>query len=153
MLASGSGDKTVRLWDLTTELPFQTCEGHPNWVLCIAFSPNGKKLASACKSGEVWNKYVMWMQLFLFRSLFGIPTLANNLVESSPATSNGSMHCRGHRYTKIRNQDIWRALEKIQQFEFGTLSLNRRYAFFLDTLLQSHVFDGVVVVLFIRDRR
>ncbi|KAI6189471.1 Notchless-like protein 1 [Aphelenchoides bicaudatus] len=54
MLASGSGDKTVRLWDLTTELPFQTCEGHPNWVLCIAFSPNGKKLASACKSGEIF---------------------------------------------------------------------------------------------------
>jgi len=54
MLASGSGDKTVRLWDLTTELPFKTCEGHPNWVLCIAFSPNGKKLASACKSGEVF---------------------------------------------------------------------------------------------------
>lgn len=53
MLASGSGDKTVRLWDLTTELPFKTCEGHSNWVLCISFSPNGKKLASACKSGEV----------------------------------------------------------------------------------------------------
>ncbi|KAI6206897.1 WD-REPEATS-REGION domain-containing protein [Aphelenchoides besseyi] len=57
VLASGSGDKTVRLWDLTTELPFQTCEGHVNWVLCISFSPNGKKLASACKSGEIclWN--------------------------------------------------------------------------------------------------
>ncbi|KAI6181094.1 Notchless-like protein 1 [Aphelenchoides besseyi] len=53
VLASGSGDKTVRLWDLTTELPFQTCEGHVNWVLCISFSPNGKKLASACKSGDI----------------------------------------------------------------------------------------------------
>ena len=52
-LASGSGDKTVRLWDLQTELPFKTCQGHSNWVLCIAWAPNAKKLASACKNGVI----------------------------------------------------------------------------------------------------
>uniref|UniRef100_A0AC35GHJ4 NLE domain-containing protein n=1 Tax=Panagrolaimus sp. PS1159 TaxID=55785 RepID=A0AC35GHJ4_9BILA len=52
-LASGSGDKTVRLWDLHTELPKTTCKGHTHWVLCIAWTPNGKKLASACKNGEI----------------------------------------------------------------------------------------------------
>lgn len=46
-LASGSGDTTVRLWDLNTECPQQTCEGHKGWVLYVAFAPDGKTLASA----------------------------------------------------------------------------------------------------------
>mmetsp|Transcript_24754 Transcript_24754/g.44080 ORF Transcript_24754/g.44080 Transcript_24754/m.44080 type:complete len:514 (+) Transcript_24754:45-1586(+) len=46
-LASGSGDSTVRLWDLATELPKHTCKGHSNWVLTVAWSPDGSRLASA----------------------------------------------------------------------------------------------------------
>ncbi|XP_050374524.1 uncharacterized protein LOC126792068 [Argentina anserina] len=41
-LASGSGDTTVRLWDLNTQTPLYTCSGHKNWVLCIAWSADGK---------------------------------------------------------------------------------------------------------------
>ncbi|KAK5650605.1 hypothetical protein RI129_001634 [Pyrocoelia pectoralis] len=52
-LASGSGDTTVRFWDLHTQNPYYTCHGHRNWVLCISWSPNSKKLASACKNGHI----------------------------------------------------------------------------------------------------
>ena len=34
-LASASGDTTVRLWDLSTECPQATLEGHKGWVLFV----------------------------------------------------------------------------------------------------------------------
>ncbi|OWF53715.1 notchless protein homolog 1-like [Mizuhopecten yessoensis] len=52
-LASGSGDTTVRFWDVNTETPQYTCKGHKHWVLCIAWSPGGNKLASGCKNSQV----------------------------------------------------------------------------------------------------
>ncbi|XP_022813911.1 notchless protein homolog 1 [Spodoptera litura] len=52
-LASGSGDTTVRFWDIATQTPLHVCKGHANWVLCISWSPDGLKLASACKQGRV----------------------------------------------------------------------------------------------------
>ena len=45
-LASGSGDATVRIWDVDTETPKLTLSGHKNWVLAVAWSGCGKKLAS-----------------------------------------------------------------------------------------------------------
>ncbi|XP_014479327.1 PREDICTED: notchless protein homolog 1 [Dinoponera quadriceps] len=53
-LASGSGDTTVRFWDIFTQTPYYTCEGHRHWVLCISWSPCGSKLASACKNGSIY---------------------------------------------------------------------------------------------------
>lgn len=45
-LASGSGDTTVRVWDLLTETPLHTCSGHKHWVLFVSFSPDCRKIAS-----------------------------------------------------------------------------------------------------------
>ncbi|XP_047141942.1 notchless protein homolog 1 isoform X1 [Hydra vulgaris] len=52
-LASGSGDTTVRFWDVNTETPHFTCKGHKHWILAIAWAPNACKLASGCKSSEI----------------------------------------------------------------------------------------------------
>uniref|UniRef100_A0A1A8EQT8 Notchless protein homolog 1 n=1 Tax=Nothobranchius korthausae TaxID=1143690 RepID=A0A1A8EQT8_9TELE len=52
-LASGSGDTTVRFWDLMTETPLFTARGHTHWVLSIVWSPDGKKLASGCKNSQI----------------------------------------------------------------------------------------------------
>jgi len=52
-LATGAGDKLVRLWDLNTETPLHTCEGHKQWIMCLQWSPDGKYLASGARDGEV----------------------------------------------------------------------------------------------------
>jgi WD40 repeat protein len=44
---SASGDGTVRLWDAATGAVLQTLKGHTGRVWAIAFSPDGKQLASA----------------------------------------------------------------------------------------------------------
>ncbi|KAK7087631.1 hypothetical protein V1264_021656 [Littorina saxatilis] len=59
-LASGSGDTTVRFWDLNTETPQHTCKGHKNYVLCVAWSPDGRKLASGSYTKQDNGEVMIW---------------------------------------------------------------------------------------------
>ena len=56
-LATGSGDKTARIWDTETGTPKHTLSGHSNWVLCVAWSPDGERLATGSmdKTVRIWN--------------------------------------------------------------------------------------------------
>ena len=45
-LASGSWDKTIRLWDVHSQRQIATLTGHSDWVWSVAFSPDGRTLAS-----------------------------------------------------------------------------------------------------------
>ncbi|CAI7880233.1 unnamed protein product [Closterium sp. NIES-53] len=52
-LASGSGDTTVRFWDVDTQTPLKTRAGHKNWVLSLAWSPDAKWLATGGMDAHV----------------------------------------------------------------------------------------------------
>ncbi len=56
-LASGSMDKTVRLWDLTGDSDWMTLQKHTGWTNVLAFSPDGEMLASGStdKTVQLWN--------------------------------------------------------------------------------------------------
>ena len=45
-VASGSDDKTAKLWNVNTGECVRTLEGHSDWVRSVSFSPDGTRVAS-----------------------------------------------------------------------------------------------------------
>ncbi|MGV9855598.1 WD40 repeat domain-containing protein [Streptomyces sp. NPDC003442] len=60
LLATGGGDRTVRLWDPRTRTPVgEPLTGHTGWVRSVAFSPDGTLLATASgdRTVRLWNPH------------------------------------------------------------------------------------------------
>lgn len=53
LLASGSADNTVKLWDITSKREVRTIAGHTAPVKAIAFRPDGQWLASGAIDGNI----------------------------------------------------------------------------------------------------
>lgn len=67
--ASGSADKTVKLWNLTTLDTVRTYKGNRDFVTALAFSPNGRIIAAASLDGSIrlWSAF----SGRLLRTLYG----------------------------------------------------------------------------------
>jgi WD40 repeat protein len=57
LIASGSYDKTIRVWNLSSGAQTLVLRGHERRVLCVAFSPDGTQIASGSRDRtvRVWN--------------------------------------------------------------------------------------------------
>jgi hypothetical protein len=56
-VVSGSGDKTLRLWDVNTGATIRTFTGHTSYVTSVAFIPDGSKVVSGSgdKTLRLWD--------------------------------------------------------------------------------------------------
>ena len=70
-LASGSGDSTVRLWEVATGTQVRELSGHGGAVFSVAFSPDGTMLASGSRDATVRLWDIALYQLFVKD---GLPT-------------------------------------------------------------------------------
>ena len=57
ILASGSYDNTIKLWNLTKNKEIRTFKGHSAWVAAVAITPNNKNLVSGSYDNTIklWN--------------------------------------------------------------------------------------------------
>ncbi len=69
ILASGSGDNKIKLWDWKTGTELKTLAGHQNGITRVVFSPDGTLLASASQDNTIklWN----WQEGREIKSLVG----------------------------------------------------------------------------------
>ena len=54
LLASASGDRTVRVWDVAAAKCVAVLTGHTDQVFSAVFHPDGKRLASAGRDRAIW---------------------------------------------------------------------------------------------------
>jgi WD40 repeat protein len=81
-LATGSSDKTIKLWKLETGKEIFTINGQKAFLHSINFSPDGKILASAGDDNSIklWNLSDFRLESLLERSCDWVrPYLENNI--------------------------------------------------------------------------
>ncbi|EMR89727.1 putative vegetative incompatibility protein het-e-1 protein [Botrytis cinerea BcDW1] len=110
VIASGSDDTTIRLWDVATGESLQTLEGHWRSVKSVAFSPDGKMIAS----GSSDNTIRLW-DISTGKSLQTLEGHSNR-VNSIAFSPNGKMIASGSSDNTIRLWDISTG-ESLQTFE------------------------------------
>jgi WD40 repeat protein len=74
LLASGSGDGTIRLWDPSTRKEVVTFSGHKGWINAVAFSPDGRTLASGGDYGPPLQTVVKLWDVRTRREVATLPT-------------------------------------------------------------------------------
>ena len=101
-VASGSDDKTVRVWDLNGKEDTKVFTGHKSYVRSVSFSRDGKKVASGSddKTVRVWDvESRKQLQVFKIKG-------SNNYVRSVSFSPDGTKVASGSDDHMVRVWDL-----------------------------------------------
>lgn len=118
VLASGSQDKTIQLWDISTRSHLKTLTGHEEGVTAVVYSPDGSTLVSGSQDGTIrlWHAHTGDLMLPPIEEAGQVTSLAyspdGNLLASGSGDAN-AVH-------------VWNAQtgKRLQTFTGHTQSVN-----------------------------
>ena len=86
LLASGSDDGVIQLWDTKTGKPVNQLSGHSDWILCLAFSSDGKLLASGG-----YDRFVRLWDVASGKKLLDLPVQPPPPPKTPPGPANTAL--------------------------------------------------------------
>jgi len=113
IIATGSWDKTIILWNLETQEKLRILEGHNDQVTAVCFSNSGGELLSSSydQTLRFWNLIENYQDQNLFKPFFDVET--NELCEIAAFSANGKFIVSGGSGNNIYLWRTWQFLSKL----------------------------------------
>lgn len=107
-IATGSRDKTIKLWDVQSGQMLRTLAGHDNWVRALVFHPTGKFLLSASDDYtiRVWELATGRCVKTVQAHSHFVTCLAWGRQTTAKSTGEGSSHTNGASDVKVDAEKI-----------------------------------------------
>jgi WD40 repeat protein len=104
LLAVGTNDGDIKLWNVLEGIPVLVCSGHTTWMRTVTFSPDGRLLASSCYDQTIRLWDVSSGKCLKVLNVLGVALL---LGEESSTLETLAFRCDGVTLAIGINDQVW----------------------------------------------